>query len=152
AIAGGGVEIEVAGGGAIEAEQEALADPLGVDGVVHRLAHPRVREPGPLLVPADEVVVGAVELDAAEGALQSGGLQIAHPLLRLQWEIEVELALLEQLEAEGGFGDEPVDDPVEIRLASPVLVVAHERDPLAGLPRLEAEGSGPHWRAVDGAV
>ena len=151
-IAGGGVEIEVAGGGSIEPHHEAVADAFGVDGVVERLAHARILEPGALFVPADPVVVGVEELDAVKLAAQARRFQVAHPLFGLELKIEPELPLLEELEADGRVEHDAVDDPVQPGLAPPVAIVAHERDVIAALPFLEPERPGPYRLAVQPAV
>jgi len=86
------------------------------------------------------------------GALQALRLEVAEPLLGLQLHVEIELSLLEQLEAHRGVRDDAVHDPVEVRLVAPVLLVPHERDAIARLPLLETEGPGADRRAVHRAV
>ena len=54
----------------------------------------------------------------------------------------VDLARLQRLAAGGAVGDGPEDDPPELGLVAPVVVVADEDEPVAPGPALEAERPG----------
>jgi hypothetical protein len=64
-------------------------------------------------------------------------------VLRLDEVVTLDLPRLERLEARGVVGDRLEDQPVQLRLLAPVVVVADEDELVVPRPRLELERAGP---------
>ena len=64
-------------------------------------------------------------------------------VLRLDEVVALDVAGLERLETRRVVRDRPEDQPVELRLVAPVVVVAHHDEAVPARPGLELERTGP---------
>ena len=126
--------------GATQAQQDPLDDLRLVDGVGHCLAHPLVLEAGVQQVES-QIGIGVGQVPVPVKGLAEGRVVGLPPVLDRRQAGHVDVPGL-QLQEDGGLvGDDPVDDPPDVRAALEVVWVRLQDDLLPGLPLSEPVGA-----------